>query len=174
MQPDRLVLLDPESPLHLLTATARGLIENTFIRAAQRAHTELMMAVAEAGLLHQVRSRIGVFPDRPQAANDAACRYVAGVLFGHDLATGQGSCLRPDVPLTGSLAWLPVTPGRHAVFTHIGPYDTLHRTWWAIYNEWLPTSGQVPRPAAPMELSLDAPEDVPPQRLRTEIWVPIV
>lgn len=174
MQPDRLVLLDPERPLQLLTATARGMIENTFIRAAQRAHTELMMAVAEAGLLRQVRSRVGVFPDRPRAPNDAACRYVAGVLFGHDLAAGQGACQRPDLPLTGTLAWLPVAPGRHAVFTHIGPYDTLHRTWWSVYNHWLPSSGQVPRPAAPMELSLDAPEDVPPQRLRTEIWIPVV
>lgn len=174
MQPDRSVLLDPARPLHLLTATARGMIDHTFIRAAQRAHTELMMAVSQAGLLHQVRSRVGVFPDRPRAPSDAACRYVAGVLFGHDLASGQGPCLRPELPLTGTLAWMPIVPGRHAVFTHVGPYDTLPRTWRAVYDRWLPSSGERLRPAPPMELSLDAPEDVPPQRMRTEIWVPIV
>jgi AraC family transcriptional regulator len=173
MQPDRLVLLDPECPLQLLTATARGLIENNFIRAAQRAHTELMTAVGDAGLLHLVRSRIGLFPDPPQAANDAACRYVAGVMFGHDMATGQGACLRPDLALSGSLAWQPIAPGRHAVFTHIGPYDKLYLTWRAIYHQWLPASGAVLRPTPPMELNLNTPDEVAPQHLHTEIWIPL-
>lgn len=173
MKPTRHVLLDPAHPLEALTATARGLIENNFIRAAQRAHTELMTAVADAGLLARVRSRIGRFPDMPLGPNDARCRYVAGVVFGYDLATQQGQCERPAIALEGSLAWMPIASGRHAVFTHLGPYDTLHATWQAIYRDWLPTSGEVLRRVPPMELSRNTPDDVPPDQLCTEIWLPL-
>jgi len=174
MKPTRHVLIDPAHPLEALTATARGLIENNFIRAAQRAHTELMTAVADAGALDQVCSRIGLFPDPPLGPNDARCRYVAGVVFGHDLVTQQGRCVRPAVILAGSLAWMPIASGRHAVFTHIGPYDTLHAAWQAIYRDWLPTSGERLRRVPPMELSRNTPDDVPPAQLHTEIWLPLV
>jgi AraC family transcriptional regulator len=173
MQPARHVSLDPAAPLEVLTATARGMIEHNFIRSAQRAQTELMTAVAGVGLLPDIRSRVGLFPDMPKAPNDAKCRYVAGVLFGHDLAAGRGTCQRPAIALTGSLAWTTLAPGRHAVFTHVGPYDTLHRSWQAIYHDWLPASGEVLRRAPPMEVSIDSPDDVPSADLRTEIWIPL-
>jgi len=173
MQPARHVTLDPAAPLDVLTATARGMIEHNFIRSAQRAQTELMTAVAGAGLLSEVRTRIGLFPDVPKAPNDAQCRYLAGALFGHDLAAGRGSCTRPPIPLTGSLAWMTLAPGRHAVFTHVGPYDTLHRSWQAIYRDWLPASGEVLRLAPTMEVSINSPDDVLPEELRTEIWIPL-
>ena len=173
MRPTRHVELDPQQPLEVLTATARGMIDNNFIRAAQRAHTELMMAVTQAQATADVRSRLGLFPDPPQAANDARCRYLAGVMFGHDLATRQGPCLRPPIPLTGSLAWLPIAAGRYAVFTHVGGYETRHATWNAVYREWLPASGEVLGRSPPMELSLNGPEDILPEVLRTEIWLPL-
>ncbi len=173
MQPARYVSLDPASPLEMLTATARGMIEHNFIRAAQRAQTELMTAVAAAGLMPEVRTRVGLFPDVPNAPNDAQCRYLAGVLFGHDLVTQRGPCHRPAVALTGSLAWTTIAPGRHAVFTHLGPYDTLHLAWQAIYRDWLPTSGEALRRAPPMEVSVNNPDDVLPRDLHTEIWMPL-
>jgi hypothetical protein len=69
MKPQRFVQLDPATPLQVLTATARGMIDNHFIRAAQRAHTELMTAVAEAGRMGEVRSRISLCP----ATSPACC-----------------------------------------------------------------------------------------------------
>jgi AraC family transcriptional regulator len=173
MQPARHVSIDLDPPLEVLTATARGMIEHNFIRAAQRAHTELMAAVAGAGLLPEVRSRVGLFPDVPNPPNDAQCRYLAGVLFGHDLVARRGPCQRPAIALTGSLAWLRIAPGRHAVFMHVGPYDTMHLTWQAIYRDWLPASGEVLRHSPPMEVSVNSPDDVRPEDLRTEIWMPL-
>lgn len=173
MQPTRIVTLDPARPLHALTATARGMIDRTFVRAAQRAWTELMPAVAAAGLVDQVRSHLGLVPDDPRGSSDAGCRYLAGVLFGHDLATQQGTCLQPQVPLTGSLAWTPIAAGRYAVFMHVGPHDTLFRSWDAIANEWLPSSGLARRDAPSLELSLNLSEQVAPLQLRTEIWIPV-
>lgn len=173
MHPDRIVELDQVPPLMALTATTRGMIEHTFVRAAQRAWLELMHAVAGAGRDHEVGSRIGLLPDRPRGANDASCRYLAGVLFGFDLARQRGVCRRPELPLTGTLAWWPIATGRYAVFTHVGPLDGLHRTWDAIERGWLPGSSYTLGQAAPMELSLDPPGQVAPEALRTEIWIPV-
>jgi AraC family transcriptional regulator len=174
MQPTRFVQLDPATPLQVLTATARGMIDNNFIRAALRAHTELMSAIGDAGRLNEVRSRISLYPDEPLGANDARCRYIAGVLFGYDLATQQGRCQQPELRLGPSMAWMTIAPGRFAVFHHRGPLHTLYRSWQAIYRDWLPGSGQVMRRAAPMEVRLTRLDDVPPDEMETEIWLPVV
>jgi AraC family transcriptional regulator len=173
MRPTRFAHLDPARPLVALTATARGMVGRSFARAAEQAFGELMAAVGQAGLLSQVRSCIALSPDEPQGPNDPECRYMAGVLFGHDLFHGQGDCTQPGLPCTGSLAWTPISPGRYAVFTHIGPYDSLHRTWDAIYQGWLPFSGERPRESPPMELSVNSPDTTPPEKLHTEIWLPV-
>ncbi len=89
------------------------------------------------------------------------------------MADGTGECLRPPVPLSGSLAWAPMAPGRHAVFTHRGPYTTLHRSWTAIYRDWLPTSSETLRDDPPLELCLNTPDTTAPADLLTEIWIPI-
>lgn len=172
VQPARLATLDPGEPLVALTATARGMIDRNFIRAAQRAHTELMAALGAAGLIGEVRSHLGLYPDAPDGDNDARCRYVAGVLLGHDLAQGQGRCLQPALALSGTLAWVPISPGRWAVFEHHGPVHELYRTWRAIHAQWLPASGERLRAAPPMELSL-ASRGAAADEARTEIWIPL-
>ena len=171
MQPDRY----PELPASLaaLTATARGMVGHNLTRAAQQAFGELMPVVGRAGLMDQIRSCIALVPDDPQGPDDPNCRYVAGVVFGYDLATSSGQCAHPELPLSGTLAWWPVAAGRYAVFTHIGPYTTLHRSWGAIYRDWLPASGERLRDVPPMELSLNSPTDTLPDKLHTEIWLPI-
>ena len=173
MKPTRSVMLDPARPLHALTATARGMVARSFAQAAQRAFGELMSAVGQAGLLPQVRSCIALSPDEPQGPTDPECRYVSGVIFGHDLHRNQGHCLQPDIALSGSLAWTPISPGRYVVFTHIGPYDTLHRSWDAVYHDWLPFSGERPRETPSLELCVNTPDTTPPEKLHTEIWIPV-
>jgi len=160
-------------PMVALTATARGMVDHTMTRAAQQAFGELMDAVGRAGLMPGIASCIALVPDDPQGPDDAHCRYVAGVVFGHNLANGEGHCARPDIPLSGSLAWWTIAPGRHAVFTHRGPYDTLHRSWDAIYRDWLPGSGLALRDAPPLELVLTDPSRTAPADLLTELWIPV-
>lgn len=171
MQPTRFATL-PDG-LMALTATARGMVNHTLERAAKQAFGELWEAVQGAGLAPQIRSCIALSPDDPQGPDDPDCRYVAGLLFGHILAEGQGACTQPDIALTGTLAWQPLSPGRYAVFTHIGPYSTLYQTWRAIYRDWLPASTEQLRDVAPLELMLNGPQDTPPEKLHTEIWIPL-
>ena len=177
MQPTRFHTVPAASPdtpsVVALTATARGMVEHTMTRAAQQAFGELMAAVGSAGLMSAIRSCIALMPDDPQGPDDAHCRYVAGVVFGHDLTDGTGACAQPDIPLAGSLAWWTIAPGRHAVFTHRGPYDTLHRSWDAIYRDWLPSAGVTLRDAPPLELVLNGPACTAPADLLTELWIPL-
>ena len=171
MQPSRFATV-PDATV-ALTATGRGMIDHHLTRAAQQAFGELGAALGRSGRQSEVRSWISLMPDDPQGPDDPHCRYIAGVVFGHALADGRGECRQPDLPLTGTLAWQPIAPGRCAVFTHRGPYDGLHRSWGAIYRDWLPASGETLRDAWPMELCLNSPERTPPADLLTELWVPI-
>jgi len=173
MQPIRHSTLPPG--LCVLTATARGMVDRTLTRAARQAFGELVPAIARAGLMARVSSWMSVVPDDPQGPDDPHCRYIAAAMFGHAMAEGRGQCERPDFPepLTGSLAWQDVAPGRYAVFLHVGPYTELHRAWDTVYREWLPASGASLRDVPPLELMLNDPETTPPAELRTEIWVPV-
>lgn len=161
------------SGLTALTATARGMVDHNMSRAAQSAFGELMNALGPTSLIPQVRSLISIVPDEPQGPNDPHCRYIAGVVFGFDMASGQGECTQPELGLSGTLAWQALEPGRCAVFTHIGPYTTLHEAWQAIYADWLPQSGATLRQAPPMELCINTPQTAPPEKLHTEIWLPL-
>jgi len=158
-----------------LTATGRGMVDNNMMRAAQQAFGELMQAVNGAGVHDQVRSYMSVVPDDPKGPDDPHCRFIAGLVFGYSMATGSGQCGQPDgLPLSGTLNWQPIASGRYAVFTHVGPYTTLHRTWKAAYRDWLPSSGEQLRDEPPLEVNLNRPEIIPPEALRTEVWLPLV
>jgi AraC family transcriptional regulator len=159
--------------LQALTATARGMVDNTMTRAAQAAFGELVNTLGPQGLMPRVASSISIVPDDPQGPDDPHCRYVAGVIFGYDMATDKGACEQPDVALSGTLAWQALVPGRYAVFTHLGPYAHLGQTWRAIYRDWLPVSGEKLRDAPPMELCINSPRTAKPEDLHTEIWIPV-
>jgi AraC family transcriptional regulator len=158
--------------LEALTATARGVVQGSFARAAGQAFGELAAAVRRHAALPWVSCCISLGPDPPAGPDDPDCRFVAGYLFGHDLRTGQGSLLRPRIALSGSLAWWPLAPGRHAVFGHQGAHDTLSRTWRAVFEHGLPARGLAAR-AVPFELMIDDRRGTPADALRTEIWVPV-
>lgn len=156
-----------------LTATAHGMIDNNMSRAAQAAFGELAATLAPSGQIQQVRSFMCIVPDDAHGPDDPHCRFVAGMVFGYDMAKDQGECHQPDVVLSGTLAWQTLDAGRYAVFTHIGPYTNLHKTWRSIYVDWLPSSGAQVRDAPPMELCINNPQTTPPEALHTEIWIPL-
>ena len=159
--------------LPVLTATGRGMDQGDMSRAAKQAYGELVPAVQAADLLVRMKSCIALFPDTPAGPDDQQARFLGGVVFDHSLAERDGVPARPDIPLTGTLAWTRVDPGLCAVFTHIGPYSELHRTWTAIYRDWLPATGHALRDAPPFELYVNDVETTPPEQLRTDIYIPL-
>lgn len=68
-----------------------------------------------------------------------------------------------------------VTPGETCggdvlTVTHTGPYDTVGRTWMAVY-EHAAQLGRTPGPG--WEIYVDDPGDTPAEQLRTEIYLPL-
>lgn len=92
-----------------------------------------------------------------------SARFDVGAIFapGAEPAAGEG------------LAYQTLPDGRWAVFQHVGPYDTLWQSWQATYRDWLPASGHELRNAFPFEDYIDDPSHIAPEKLRTEICIPI-
>ena len=159
----------------VLCATERGMVDHSMSAAADKAFARLKAGAAALGAMPQVRAALGICPDIPKGPTDPDVRFVAAFVIEGALPDGG----LPDVGLRDGAASHGLTnesiaAGRWAVFRHVGAYETLWKTWQAIYGQWLPASGQALRQAAPYERYETAPGEVPPEQHITDIHVPIV
>jgi DNA gyrase inhibitor GyrI/uncharacterized glyoxalase superfamily protein PhnB len=104
---------------------------------------------------------IGICQDDPRDTDDKDCRYDAGITVNADLPCPEG--LHEQI-LPG---------GDYAVVLHKGPYDKLAETWQWIGEVAFPSIGRECRDQPPFECYLNSPEDVFPDELLTEIWIPL-
>jgi AraC family transcriptional regulator len=153
----------PNQPV--LCATERGMVDNHMSAAADKAFARLRAGAAALGVMDQIRGALGISPDLPKGPTDPDVRFVAAFVLAGAL---------PDNAAQHGLSCETVAAGRWAVFRHVGAYDTLWKTWQAIYGQWLPASGQALRQAAPYERYETMPGEVPPEQHITDIHVPVV
>lgn len=106
----------------------------------------------------------------------------------------EQSKLRTDVCLTvqkpahpeGEVGIKTIAGGRYAVFTHVGPYNEVTPVYNAIYSEWVPancTCGDdcecgddckcALRDEPVFEKYVNDPASTAPEKLQTEIYIPI-
>ena len=104
---------------------------------------------------------IGICQDDPRDTLDEQCRYDAGVTV-----DDQRPC--PD-----GLQEQVLPGGDYAVVLHKGPYDKLAQTWQWIGEQAFPSIGRECRDQPPFECYLNNPDDVFPEELLTEIWIPL-
>ena len=89
--------------------------------------------------------------------------------------------LRSDACFTVAEGWSPsrrlelreIRGGRYAVTLHVGPYAELAHAYKWLYGTWLAQSGEELADAAIVEEYLNDARTVPPNDLRTEIWLPL-
>ncbi|WP_165043932.1 GyrI-like domain-containing protein [Dysgonomonas sp. ZJ709] len=89
--------------------------------------------------------------------------------------------LRTDVCLAvhkevlpkGEIGIRDIPGGKFAVFTYIGPYDKLINVFDTIYGKWLPESGYELRMECGFEKYVNDSSKVAPEKLKTEIYLPI-
>lgn len=84
-------------------------------------------------------------------------------------------CLVVHKPVSpkGEIGIREVPEGKFAVFTYIGPYSNLFNVFDTIYGKWLPQSGYTLRMVQGFEKYLNNPENTIPEKLKTEIYIPI-
>lgn len=89
--------------------------------------------------------------------------------------------LRTDVCLVlhkpaepkGEVGVREIAGGKFAVFTYTGPYSELHKVFDNIYRKWLPESEYQLRMVQGFEKYLNNPDNTAPDKLKTEIYIPV-
>ena len=66
-----------------------------------------------------------------------------------------------------------VGAGRHAVYRLAGSHEGIAAAYRRLFEEWLPTSGEVAAQRPCMELYRTMPREVPAGRLITDLCVPL-
>lgn len=105
---------------------------------------------------------IGISHDDPKITEAEKLRYDACITVSKDV--------NPE----GEIGVQEVEGGTFAIFTHLGPYEKLINSYDYIFGKWLPESGKELRNVCGFEKYLNSPEDSKPEKLKTEIYIPIM
>jgi AraC family transcriptional regulator len=132
-----------------------------YYQAAGEAFGVLCQFAGPRGLLGPPARMIGISHDDPQVTDEARFRYDACVTINR------------EVHAEGDVGQKTIAGGRYAVFPHAGPYETFQQTYDQIFRTWLPASGERLREEPSFEVYLNSPDQVNPEDLRTEIWLPL-
>jgi AraC family transcriptional regulator len=149
-------------PRKAVIVERRGMVDQNFNKAAAAAFRVLSSEIKRVNCWHAIRECIGRCPDEAAMAPDSEARYQAGFFYEDRLPALSAEVRRITIP-----------GGRWAVSLHQGSYETLWQSWNRLYRYWLPASAHAMRDVAPFEIYLDDKKKVPPEKLRTEIWIPI-
>jgi AraC family transcriptional regulator len=122
---------------------------------------QLMAYAGQHGLFGPATVVLGVCWDDPEMAPPERIRY--------DCCVTVGEAFTPD----GEVQVQTIEGGEYASATHVGPYEKLREIWSWVYGTWLPASGRTTRQAPPFEVYRNSPMDTPPEKLITEICVPL-
>lgn len=105
---------------------------------------------------------IGISHDDPNVTDSEKLRYDACI------------AVTKEVKPEGEVGFKEIEGGKFAIFLHKGPYENFQHTYDAIYKSWLPESGVELRNEPCFELYLNDPKKTKPEKLKTEIFIPIV
>jgi len=104
---------------------------------------------------------LGIYYDDPDVTPVEQRRSQAAVTVGENVE-GDGEVTVSE--LAG---------GSYAVARHKGCYSKLIDTYRWIYGQWLPTSGREPGDQPCFEVYLNNPQEVKPEELETDVYVPL-
>lgn len=130
-------------------------------KVAGEAFGVLCQFAGPRGLLGPSSRMIGISHDDPHVTDEAKFRYDACVTVDR------------EVQVEGDVSQKTLAGGKYAVFLHQGSYDGYQHTYDQIFKSWLPGSGEKLREEPCFEIYLNSPDQVKPEDLRTEIWLPL-
>jgi AraC family transcriptional regulator len=150
-----------------------SIVQRPTLRVAACRHTGAYNGISEAfgrlhalaapaGLLREGAQMLAVYHDDPEITPEARLRSDAGLTVASDIRIPEG------------LTEVTIPGGRYAATTHVGPYETLGDAWARLMGEWLPRSGYRLGNGVSHEIYRNSPVDTPPEKLRTELLIPVV
>jgi AraC family transcriptional regulator len=145
-----------------LIVERKGMVDQNFNQAAASAFRVLTGEIKRVNCWPAIRECIGRCPDEAGMVPDAEARYQAGFFYEGELPAMNDQVQRLTIP-----------GGRWAVSVHQGVYETLWQSWNRLYRDSLPALGFALRDVSPFEVYLNNRKQVPSEKLRTEIWIPI-
>jgi AraC family transcriptional regulator len=132
-----------------------------YYQAAGEAFGVLCQFAGPRGLLGPASRMIGISHDDPHVTDESKFRYDACVTSDREV--------KPE----GEVGQKTIAGGKYAVFLHAGAYEGFQQTYDQIFKAWLPGSGEKLREEPCFEVYLNSPDQVKPEDLRTEIWLPL-
>ena len=124
----------------------------------------LLLWMRQRELTDRVEACIGIPHDNPAEVPADQVRY--------DACFGLSPGPEPEL-LDDELHWLELPGGPYAVYRHVGPYTLIGEAFNRLYGLWLPQSGITLRAAPLLEIYLNDARSTPPDRLITELALPI-
>ncbi|GHV05640.1 AraC family transcriptional regulator [Bacteroidia bacterium] len=102
-------------------------------------------------------------------------------IYHDDPKVTEAGKLRTDICLVlpkkaepkGEIGVKTIEGGKYAMFLYQGSYDNLGAVYDTIYAKWLPESGEQLRNYHCFEKYINNPDNTVPEKLKTEIYVPI-
>jgi len=117
--------------------------------------------MAKKQLITDQSLMIGISHDDPETTAPEKIRYDACISV-NDKINGDD-----DIKIMN------VGGDNYATYIHVGEYLKLIDSYRKLYNDWLPESGHKARNEPCMEIYIDNPEQVPQEKCRTKICIPI-
>ncbi len=104
---------------------------------------------------------IGVSYDDPETTPPEKIRYDACITVGSDVESED------------EVKVMEIGGGEYAKITHVGSYKDIKGAYRHLIGELIPQSGRKMRNAPCLEIYIDNPDEVPEEKRRTELCVPI-
>ena len=152
-----------KSEQRVLTVERKGQIDHNFMKTADKAFFILDNYIRYNKLRSFVGYCLGITPDDTLCETPQNNRYIAGYFITREL----------NFPEHKEVKQIVLPAGKFAVFEHHGEYDTLWKTWKAIYHDWLPNCEYTPRDALPYEVYVRNRFEYRKEDILTEIYIPI-
>ena len=116
---------------------------------------------ASAGLLRGDAMMVAIYYQNPETTQP------------QELHSDAGLTVPDNAHLPATVVEKRLPAGRYARVTHIGPYDTLPDAWSQMMRKSLPHSDLKIGQGPTFEVYRNDPSNTPPEKLRTDLYVPV-
>jgi AraC family transcriptional regulator len=145
-------------PLNIIYVNSIGAYED---KGTEEAWNKVCKFAEENKLFGRHTAFLGISHDDPNVTEADKLRYDACVVIGKEVSPH------------GEVGVKTIDGGKYAVFIHKGPYENFKYTYDYIFGTWLPESGEELRELPCFEKYLNTPEKTKPEKLKTEIYIPV-